>query len=582
MPFVGGPAHGSRDGASDIPGAAVVPFARRSPDDRPQDYPGLAAQRPDRPRDIAGWLSPTGTDPATQGTGAADSAGAARPARPEGPANQAALADGGPAGPTGPVDPVPPAADPCKGVCTCMETTGETTPTAGGPAAGADDGFGGSTLRARADRRQFHRYAGAAVVGALLMQGKIMEVSDMLAASPVQLALDRAEGILGEALAAHEVIPPAHILAQTARLGRGLERLARRRVSDSQWRRLRLVAGRVAVVRADAAFKNGDVAGARALASQAYLAGLATGDGPLCGSAREIGAVTEFYDGRPDEALRLARNGQRHVRSGPVRARLVCQEARALAALGDVGGAARALDHAYDLADEIPPDHWGRPGPSFDEFHPVEVPYNATTAFCLLNRPQAAQEHAELALPRLDGMNAPGFRSVIRLDLALALARAGRLELERVCALATEAIQISWGRTVASVSSRADQLLAATQQHGEVSEVRELAALVREWQRSASEQRPAGGPVTDPMAQAGSGTPAALAAGGVAACAAAVASPRSRAAGAVATARMSPAGQPLPPPRSSGLVPGFGAAAVDPAPGSACTTGHDGSGLACA
>ncbi|WP_045876820.1 hypothetical protein [Pseudofrankia sp. DC12] len=498
----------------------VIPAARHSPDDHPADYPRLtgrherahAARGPgdratgDRsPTDQAPGGSPAATRPASALTAAATlfptpsavaqfgrgpgdralglpakprPADAGRPAR----AAEAAFADGETGARTGTGEP----AD--------RETTTRTTPDPPAAFAGADDPDNGSS-----DRRQFHRIAGAAI-GALLIEGQILEVSGMLAASPVQLALDRAEHILSQALGAHEIIPPAHILAQTARLHRGLERLARRRMPDSQWRRLRLLAGRVAVLRADAAFKQGNVTAARVLTAQGYAAGLTAGDGPLCGSAREVGAVTEFYDGRPDEALRLARDGQRHVGAGPVRARLVCQEARALAALGDVLGAAKALDHAYDLADQISPDRWGRPGPSFDEFNPVEVAYNATTALCLLGRPRTAEQHAELALPKLDAMDAPGFRSVIRLDLSLALARAGRLELERVCHLASEAIQISWGRTVSSVSSRADQLLEATRMHGEVPEVRDLAALVREWQRSAAAQRPAGGLATTPLA----------------------------------------------------------------------------------
>ncbi|OHV44469.1 hypothetical protein BCD48_01835 [Pseudofrankia sp. BMG5.36] len=431
-----------------------MPVARRSPDDHPGDYPGLTGGRRSQPAESAPRPAPT-TDP-RQGT----------PAHPP------------------------------------AETTRETTSEAVATPRGEDDSDTGSS-----DRRQFHRMAVGVAMGALLLEGQILEVSGMLAASPVQLALDRAEHLLGQALGAHEVIPPTHVLAQTARLHRGLERLARRRMADGQWKRLRVVAGRVAVLRADAAFKQGNVTAARALTAQGYAAGLAAGDGQLCGSAREVGAVAEFYDGRPDEALRLARDGQRHATGGPVRARLVCQEARALAGLGDVQGAARALDHAYDLADEIPPDRWGRPGPSFDEFNPVEVAYNATTALCLLGRPRAAEEHAELALPKLDGMDAPGFRSVIRLDLSLALARAGRLELERVCSLASEAIQISWGRTVASVSGRADQVLAATRVHGEVPEVRELATLVREWQRSASEQRPGNGPPGAATAAGGPGMP---------------------------------------------------------------------------
>ncbi|ADP78201.1 hypothetical protein [Pseudofrankia inefficax] len=514
----------------------VIPPARRSPDDYPADYPRLtgrherahAARGPgDRaPGDRAASGQATGAHPVpirpaspllataalfTTPPAATRPAGRASvdrvvdlPAKPR-PldtgrpvrAAEAAFAAGGTGALIGVGQPVG------------KETTAKTTPSPPAASCGADDSGTGTS-----DRRQFHRIAGA-VIGALLIEGQILEVSGMLAASPVQLALDRAEHILTQALGAHEIIPPAHILAQTARLHRGLERLARRRMPDSQWRRLRLLAGRVAVLRADAAFKQGNVTAARVLTAQGYAAGLAAGDGPLCGSAREVGAVTEFYDGRPDEALRLARDGQRHVGSGPVRARLVCQEARALAALGDVQGAAKALDQAYDLADQISPDRWGRPGPSFDEFNPVEVAYNATTALCLLGRPRTAEQHAELALPKLDAMDAPGFRSVIRLDLSLALARAGRLELERVCHLASEAIQISWGRTVSSVSSRADQLLEATRVHGEVPEVRDLAALVREWQRSAAQQSPAAGLATTQLSTGQLAGAAIVAAGGV-------------------------------------------------------------------
>jgi hypothetical protein len=507
---------GSPDGAGQPgqPGGGewiVIPPARRSPDDHPEDYPGLRQKRRSQDPPATPNAAPTG-----QAVTARD---AAEPDRTTPAALDALRRLGSQDGRGAPVVPTRPAdqttrldQDPPSGRTTetrsptsaeaDLATYAEATIWAGAEDAEAadtsttDDNAAATDTAATADRRQFHRYAGAAVMSALLAEGQIMEVSDMLAASPVQIALERADQILGQALDAHEVMPPAYILAQTARLHRGLERLGRRRIPENQWSRLRLLAGRVAVLRADAAFKIGDVAGARALTGQGYAAGLDAGDGYLCGSAREVGAVTEFYDGRPDEALRLARDGQRHVTDGPVRARLVCQEARALAGLGDVLGAARALDAAYDLADAIPPDRWGRPGPSFDTFNPVEVAYNATTALCLLGRPHAAEEHAELALPKLDGMDAPGFRSVIRLDLALALARNGRLDLERVCELSSEAIRISWGRTVASVSGRADQLLAATQPHSEVRAVRELATLVRDWQRSAVRQRPGRGAVT--------------------------------------------------------------------------------------
>ncbi len=350
-------------------------------------------------------------------------------------------------------------------------------------------------------RRQFHLYAGATVVGAFLPDRQLADVVDVRGTAALQTRFAHAEERLAALLHAHEYTSPSHVAAQAVRLRRDLDRLAQHSLSTSDARRLRVVAGRAAVLHADAAFKLGESDSARALAAYGYMAGESAGDGPLRGSAREIGAVAEFYSGRPDVALHLARDGLRQVSVGPVRARLVCQEARALAALGDVRAAARALDTAYDLADMIPVEQWGSPGPGFDTFHPVEVAYNATTALCLLGRPGAAEEHAQLAMPQLDTMKAPGFRSVIRLDLALALARQGRLELDRVCALATEAVAISWSRAVASASNRADELLAITRTHGEVRDVRELAAFVREWQRQGVRGRlPA-----DSVGAAGSG-----------------------------------------------------------------------------
>ncbi len=475
-----------------------IPPARTPPDDHPEDYSPEPPAQPPVDRCDLGPISA----PSAQRLWAADDL--ADLARSSTLFGQDPLGPGSPIGsgwsPGGPHPScAAPSTHPAALSLTMFGGPPAFAPTAAGPApADAVLPAARPATPGVSDRRQFHRYAGAAMMTAILAEGQIMEVSDVLAASPIQLALERADDMLADLLDAHEATPPAHIFAQTARLRRGLERLGRRSMPAGDARRRDLLTGRVAVLGADAAFKLGDIETARSLTALGFQAGGLAGEGALRGSAREVAAVNEFYAGRPDEALRLARDGLTHVGDGPVRARLTCQVARALAALGDVRGAAQALDQAYDLADLIPPDQWGRPGPSFENFNPVEVSYNATTALCLLGRPQAAQEHAELALPKLDAMNAPGFRSVIRLDLALALARQGRLELERVCDLATEAIQISWGRTVASVSGRADQLLSATRPHSEVREVRELALLVREWQRSAAGQRPGPGAVTAP------------------------------------------------------------------------------------
>jgi hypothetical protein len=298
-----------------------------------------------------------------------------------------------------------------------------------------------------------------------------------------------AEDTLSGLLGGHEQLPPAFVASGAVRVRRAVERTLRGGLARDDTHRAALARGRSAVLQADAVFKLGDPDRARRLAAGAYAVAATAGEGPLLGSAREIGAVIEFYAGQPGAAARLAEDGLRHVSDGPIRARLLGQQARAYAALGDLGGAVRALDEAYGLVETISPELWGRPGLSFTGVHPVEIPYNATTALCLLARPRAAAEHAAAAMPALDELGVPGFRSVIRLDLALAKARSGRLELDEACALAADAIVISWDRVVTSVSSRANQLLEVTRGQRQVRAVGELASLVREWQRRAPAQR---------------------------------------------------------------------------------------------
>lgn len=282
-----------------------------------------------------------------------------------------------------------------------------------------------------------------------------------------------------------ERIAPHAVISQLVDLRDAVIELGRRRLRRDDRRRAYALAGRLAVIQADATFKLGDLDDARTLTSIGAWYGDLARDGVTVAGACVVRSVVEFFSDDADTAMFYAQDGQRHVPEGPMHARLLGHEARAWALTGDVRQTARCLDRGYAAADMIDPNDFGLPGLFFDSFHPTEMCYNATSAMCLLDRPAAAEQHAVRAMAELEALGLPGFQSMIRLDLALALTRQGRLELDRACALVTEAIQISQQRRTSAVSRRADDFLALARQHASVREVREVALRIREWQRAA-------------------------------------------------------------------------------------------------
>jgi hypothetical protein len=308
--------------------------------------------------------------------------------------------------------------------------------------------------------------------------------------------LSRLSGQLETLLDAHETADPVIQLRDTAMLRAQATALGARRIGAANVVRLRSLLARVTAVEADASAKAGQRQLARRLSRHSYRLACATGDGAAAATACRVRSALELYDGRAAAAVDWARVGRRHVPADhPAQVPLLSHEARATADLPDraATGVERLAEQAVERAYALSPGVLGSPRLAFDEASQAEAAYHAAIALMRHDRPIRAGEYAELASSHLDRLDLPGYRSMLRMERALAAARAGLLELDTACALVDEALDISTYRRIASVSRRADEVIAAMAPHaGAVPAVRAAARRVRDWQRNSP--RPAGSP----------------------------------------------------------------------------------------
>jgi tetratricopeptide (TPR) repeat protein len=248
-------------------------------------------------------------------------------------------------------------------------------------------------------------------------------------------------------------------------------------------RDLHRLAGRIAVVRADVAWESARPAGD--LLDAAHRHAQLARDRSLAATVKEAQATIAYFDGRPADALAAARAGQCQVSRGPVGARLVAQEARALAAVGQRAAALRALERGYTLTDRLDPAEFGPACLAFDTFHPAEMHYAAAGTLAALGLATLALRYGEEAITALDALGATSLQAMTRVRLASLLLASGRLSLDRACALVDEAVTLSSDRWWSSIDRDITAFLARARPCADAPEVQATVRRVRAWRRSA-------------------------------------------------------------------------------------------------
>ncbi|MGW0569922.1 hypothetical protein [Streptomyces tauricus] len=215
-----------------------------------------------------------------------------------------------------------------------------------------------------------------------------------------------------------EVYEGANSLLRTAQV------LLERTRSPEQHTRLYYAAGQATALLAAVSFDLGALTPAVSFARSAAQYGKTIGNGPLQSYAYGMMAFMAFWDGRPSEAVRLAKNAQQFGGLGDTaRRRLYTIEARAHGHLRNDGQAQRAIRDALDQnsgqRDELHDDIGGEFG--FDAARTAMS--NATT--CLLLRDGAgAEDSATMALTLLSSLPVPEQPIVVSGPAAVDLARA--------------------------------------------------------------------------------------------------------------------------------------------------------------
>lgn len=302
-----------------------------------------------------------------------------------------------------------------------------------------------------------------------------LELARRAAASDVGTAtVERLEQVTDSLAIAYHATGPAVLMPRVRRYLRYVTSLLDARATLAERRRLMVAGGWLSLLAATCSVDLGQHAAAAAhLATAAQLA-RETGHAELGAWALETRAWEVLVAGDFRRAAAISQGAQRMAPPGSsAHIQATAQEGRAWARLGDSGETLAALRRTETLVSPLPvpdqPEHHYRYDPAKQEA------YVATT-LAWIGDP-AAEAHARQVLAGLEGGEVPRPRRAAsaRLDLALALASAGRLD--EAAGTALDAVQSRM--LVPSTFWRAEEVITAVAGRAGP-ESRELAEAYRE------------------------------------------------------------------------------------------------------
>lgn len=242
------------------------------------------------------------------------------------------------------------------------------------------------------------------------------------------------------------------------------------------------LAGQLSALLGYLAFDRGDERAAQLYCREAFSLAQAVDDGGLMAWVRGTQSFIAYYRGRDQQALDLARDGQRHAAGGPQTIRLaIGGEARALGRLGDRAGVDEAVGRAFAARERLADDVEVSDFLSFGAFSTSRIAGNAASAYLALGAVDKTGHYAELGMPIFDEHGARASQALTRVDLAMALVQSDSPEPERAGSVMAEALRIGSGLRSEVVSRRAEQFLVTTRRYRSVPEIASVVHQAREW-----------------------------------------------------------------------------------------------------
>jgi transcriptional regulator with XRE-family HTH domain len=206
---------------------------------------------------------------------------------------------------------------------------------------------------------------------------------------------------LRDAVAGYESLDHGHLTPLLTRQRACAEALLADCGHPEQRRQLFAIAGIASGVLGYICTGRGDFPLARAYSLESFRLMEFAQDTGFQAWSRGMQSFCEYYAGRYDDALNLARDGLRYAAGGPQSVRLLANgAARALGKLGDAEGVHRTVADAWGLMSRNEPPNGIPSSITLGCYSQDQIAANAATAYVSLGMPRQVREHIQLAMPR--------------------------------------------------------------------------------------------------------------------------------------------------------------------------------------
>lgn len=289
-------------------------------------------------------------------------------------------------------------------------------------------------------------------------------------------------GSIDDIVERYEVGGPQLLAPRTAEILRILHHLLAGSQHPRQRHQLYVLAAMTSGLLAYMGVNAGRLPASRSYGAQALQLATEVDDGPLIAWIRGTQSLEAYYDGRYTDAHELALEGLQAAPDSPQAVRLLANgAARAFAKLGDRAraedAAARALEltERHSLPDELTPCI------SFQPYGRARTLANIATAHVSLGDDAKVLDYAAQLDAHIAGADSAWSRALVTLDVASAVLRQARPDVEHAMALGQQALLVTTARPIRSVVQRALELQQQSQRWHRQQAVREYAEELRKW-----------------------------------------------------------------------------------------------------
>jgi hypothetical protein len=294
--------------------------------------------------------------------------------------------------------------------------------------------------------------------------------------------LDLVHGAIEDVVARYGAEGPLRLVPEVVRLRSHVQRLLEGHQHPQQRRRLYELAGRLSGMLGYMAVNQARFLLSEAYCAEAFALAAAAEDLDLQAWVRGTESLCAYYQKHYTDALDLARDGQRYARGGAQAIRLAINgEARALGRLGDHRGVDEAVDRAYVRVTQLPPRVGLSPCISFDPYSEARVAANAATAYLSLGATGKVLDYAARIESPVEESHSDWDRSLVHLDVATALIRQERPDVEHAADIGIAALQASAANPIASIRQRAGEFTVEGRRWHTRPAIREFIEALRCW-----------------------------------------------------------------------------------------------------